>query len=382
MVTNNYRIENDRLEIKYYSSKLNNFSWKKIPYEDEVEPMLRYIHYNNLHLKKEAMSKKVLEYGFFWAGFSKSIEKFIKNCGTSYCKSNILNLEHKPKIIKTNGPHIRYQADIWYLPNYLKSNNEFKYVLDCIDHFSKWCYSFLLKNKSSDLVVSKIKSFIEINGKCSVFQTDNGTEFKNESLKIYLENNDIKYVNSAPYHPQSNGCCESIHKEIKKFLQEEFEKKKNDFDIEVAIINAIIYHNNRVLSSTGYKPNDIRNIADDKIIQEVTNNIVKSMKRKVDKYTKCPENTLLLITKNIILKGENYILRKNKIINDFNIPGKLIKYVNDDIILLSIQISLDKDEIIKKNNNIKINIDCCRIIDFYGYNYYMEKNGELSNEEK
>ena len=82
----------------------------------------------------------------------------------------------------------------------------------------------------------------------------------------------------------------------KKIFTKRIWKKKNDFDIEVAIINAIIYHNNRVLSSTGYKPNDIRNTADDKIIQEVTNNIMKSMKRKVDKYSKCPENTLLLIT--------------------------------------------------------------------------------------
>ena len=42
----------------------------------------------------------------------------------------------------------------------------------------------------------------------------------------------------------------------------------------------------------------------------------------------------------------------------------------------------DKDEIIKKNNNIKIHLDCCRIFDFYGYYYYMEKNGEIPNEEE
>ena len=52
--------------------------------------------------------------------------------------------------------------------------------------------SYLLKNKSSELVLAKIKSYIRTNNKCEIFQTDNGKEFNNQNLKIYLENNDIK----------------------------------------------------------------------------------------------------------------------------------------------------------------------------------------------
>ena len=89
------------------------------------------------------------------------------------------------------------------------------YALDVIDHFSKWCYFFLLKNKGASLVLSKMKSFFEINGKPELFPTDNGKEFKNNKLKYYLENHNIKYIISTPYHPQSNGCCEALHKEIK-----------------------------------------------------------------------------------------------------------------------------------------------------------------------
>ena len=73
--------------------------------------------------------------------------------------------------------------------------------------------TFLLRNKTADLVLSKIKSFIRNNGQCQIFQTDNGKEFNNIVLKTYLENNNIKYLRSAPYHPQSNGCCEAVHKE-------------------------------------------------------------------------------------------------------------------------------------------------------------------------
>ena len=127
-------------------------------------------------------------------------------------------------------------------PENLKSETNYLYVLDLINHFSKWEYSFLLKNKESKSVVSKIKAFIEMNEKPILFHNDNGKEFDNLELKMPLENNNIKYIKSAQYHPQSNGCCEALHKEIKKCLLDDLEELKENFDIDVSIENAINFH--------------------------------------------------------------------------------------------------------------------------------------------
>ena len=62
-------------------------------------------------------------------------------------------------------------------------------------------HSYLLKNKSAELVVSKIKVFFRDNGPCEIFQTDKGKEFNNIILKTFLENHNVKYLRSAPYHP-------------------------------------------------------------------------------------------------------------------------------------------------------------------------------------
>ena len=172
--------------------------------------------------------------------------------------------------------------------------------------------SYLLKNKSADLVLAKIKSFIRSNGTCDIFQTDNGKKFNNQILKIYLENNNIKFLRSSPYHPQSNGCCEAVHKEIKNFLLLNKEKQKEKFDIEVSIEDAIDFHNNRKLKSTGYKPIEIKDTTDENIINEVIENIIKSMKRKVKHELKLLKNTLLLICPNIELKSNKYVLKKIK----------------------------------------------------------------------
>ena len=284
-----------------------------IPYDYEVNPMLSYIHFKNLHLKKEGMCRKIIENGYFWSGYTNAVLSFIKSCGVCYSENNMQILERKPKIIKTYGPHIRYQANLWYLPEELKINNNYLYVLDIIDHFSKWSYSFLLKNKEAKLVTVKIKAFLVMNGIPEVFQTDNGTEFRNMELKIFLENNNITYITSAPYHPQSNGCCEALHKEIKKYLLDELDKAGKNFDIDISVENAIEYHNTRVLKSTGHKPIDIRNTTDVNIINEVVLNLVKSMKRKIDKFKYCVKNTLLLVSNEICLKGNRYILIKKKV---------------------------------------------------------------------
>ena len=375
MVTKNYRINKNRLQIKYYTNKDKNFKWLNIPYQSEINPMLSYIHYNNMHLKKEGMYKKVIENGFFWSGYTKEVDLFIKSCGECYSVKYSKPLDKKPIIIKTYGPHIRYQADLWYLPDELKKGSKYLYVLDVIDHFSKWCYCFLLKNKGASLVLSKIKSFFEINGKPELFHTDNGKEFKNNELKYYLENHNIKYITSAPYHPQSNGCCEALHKEIKKYLLDELDKHKKNFDLEISLVNAIIFHNNRELNSTGYKPVDLRNITDQNIINEVILNIIKSMKRKVDKFSYCVENTLLLVTDDIILKGNRYILKKIKGKHNFVIPGVLLNYINDDTIKIKVSVDIKNSKIFKKDEIINLDINTCRIIDDFGYNYYMELNG-------
>ena len=58
-----------------------------------------------------------------------------------------------------------------------------------IDHFSKWYNGYLLKTKKA---------------KDKIIQVDNGTEFKNNLLKMYYNNKNIKLIHFSPYHPQTN----------------------------------------------------------------------------------------------------------------------------------------------------------------------------------
>ena len=41
-----------------------------------------------------------------------------------------------------NGPHYRYIGDLWELPKEICKICDYKYIIDIVDHFSKWYYGF------------------------------------------------------------------------------------------------------------------------------------------------------------------------------------------------------------------------------------------------
>ena len=258
------------------------------------------------------LKKLILEMGYYWNGMTNDVNEIIRKCGVCHAINYSESLIKKPKIILTYGPHKRYQSDLWYLPQELKNGHNYLYIIELIDHYSKWMYSFLLKNKTSELVLSKIKLFINMNGPCEIFNTDNGGEFNNKQIDIFFENLGILHLKSASYHLKFNGCCEAVHKEIKGYLLNKLVAEKDDFVIEIELANAIDYHNNRIIDSTNYKPCDLRDNNDEVIINEVVNNIIKSMLRKIKKFGYCGKNTLLLITPYIVMKNKRFIYIKNK----------------------------------------------------------------------
>ena len=67
-------------------------------------------------------------------------------------------------------------------------------------------------------MLKKIEIYIENFGKCKILQVDNGKEFKNAILERFCLENNIKLIHSSPYHPQTNGVCEVVHKEIRKYI--------------------------------------------------------------------------------------------------------------------------------------------------------------------
>ena len=139
-----------------------------------------------------------------------------KECPECYTKFFSKKLYKSPKIISDEGPHYRLLIDITYLDkNYYNIKTKYKYIIDCIAHFSKFYWGNLIVDKTAHTTPINIKKFITINKKPYIIQTDNGMEFKNKIFEEFLNNEDIKHIFCSPHHPQTNGCIERY---IEKFI--------------------------------------------------------------------------------------------------------------------------------------------------------------------
>src|SRR3989442_10303620 len=88
-----------------------------------------------------------------------------------------------------------WQADLVDLSLLSNENNSYRYLLTCIDVFSKYARVEPLKNKSgSTLTAAFTKMLAE--QQCKLLQTDKGTEFLNSSFQKLLRDRNIRHYTS------------------------------------------------------------------------------------------------------------------------------------------------------------------------------------------
>ena len=199
----------------------DNVILKKIPYIYEILPSIDHIHDIYGHISFRNLSKKLLSTNFFIDNIDILTQKYTKEFPECYSNFHSKQIIKRPKVIKAEGPHYRLLAYFTYLDQkYYNGRTKYKYIIDAIDHFSKFYLGFLTEDKSENTSYQKIKLFILINKKPVFLQTDNGLEFRNKLLSEYLENEGIKHILSRPHHPQTNCSLERYHREVKKYMKE------------------------------------------------------------------------------------------------------------------------------------------------------------------
>ena len=183
---------------------------------------------------------------------------YIKNC--DICQKTHTESFKKPfnEQIISSKPRERYVMDLTDIKENINDDKyNFKYIFNIIDHYTKICGSYLLENKKSDSILIALNDFISRYGYPTIIQSDNGKEFRNIKLQEFCEINNIKLYYSKPRHPQTNGIVERLHREIKKSLYVEKIKNGENYNINMAISNAVLAHNANKSRSTKYKPIDL-----------------------------------------------------------------------------------------------------------------------------
>ena len=97
------------------------------------------------------------------------------------------------------GIDAQFQADLVDVQNLSRYNKGYKYLLTCIDIFSKYTWVVPLKTKQGQELVKAFQTILSSGRKPNKLQTDQGTEFLNRVFQKFLRENNIDFftVNSG-----------------------------------------------------------------------------------------------------------------------------------------------------------------------------------------
>src|SRR5688572_16195245 len=84
-----------------------------------------------------------------------------------------------------------------------------------MDYFSRWLEARAVKKANAETVATFIyEEIICRYGTPKVIQSDQGTHFVNETIRLLIQKFRIRHSLSSPYHLQSNGLVERFNKTL------------------------------------------------------------------------------------------------------------------------------------------------------------------------
>jgi hypothetical protein len=165
---------------------------------------------------------------------------------------------HKPVKHKFERRHIStfYPNDIWSIDlvdvsNIKEDNDNVTFLLNIIDIYSRYAYSFPLKSKKASEILNVFK-------KLKVLPTniwsDEGNEFYNKDFKKFCKENNINLYHT--YSGLKSVFVERFNRTLKENLYKYFTEHNTDEYLKI-LPNLIDEYNNTVHSKTKKTPIDI-----------------------------------------------------------------------------------------------------------------------------
>ena len=87
-----------------------------------------------------------------------------------------------------------------------------------MDYHSNYPEVCLLRDTSSNTVISNIKSIFARFRIPKIVVSDNGPQFESSTFKKFASDSDFQHVTSSPKHPRSNGMAENAVKVVQEIL--------------------------------------------------------------------------------------------------------------------------------------------------------------------
>ena len=184
----------------------------------------------------------------------KDVQNFLSKQQTYTLHKPVKRKFPRNKII-TAGLDVDWQADLADLAALKKYNNNFTFILVCVDVLSRFIWAVPIKRKTGDQTAAAMQTIFDQGRTPWRLCTDRGREFRNKPFQDLLKKHDIQYFNATS--PDVKAAMAEIYiRHLKNRLYRYFTKMKTFryLDVLPRIVNAM---NHSVCRTTGMAPADV-----------------------------------------------------------------------------------------------------------------------------
>jgi hypothetical protein len=149
------------------------------------------------------------------------VSAFLKNQKVYQITKSQNHTTNKP--IMSSSPNERYGIDCINMVSYASANGGVdrgtKFILTIVDYFSRKMWLRPLISQTAVNVRNALINLVqETKTYPRIIQADNGSEFKRETSE-WMRDNNITYIKTLSYSPESNGLVEGTNKKVRKVLR-------------------------------------------------------------------------------------------------------------------------------------------------------------------
>ena len=200
----------------------------------------------------DRLYKDVKKEGKFNIGRTKIKEWLMKQ--DAYTLHKPIRRHVKRNRVIVGGIDQQWQMDLADMQSMQKFNDGYRYLLVCIDVFSKYAWVVPLKNKKGPSLVEAFKIILSSGHKPEKFIMDQGTEFFNKHFKALLKDEDIELYNM--YNETKASVVERLIRTLKTRMWRYLTAKKTMQYIHM-LPDLVYSYNHTIHRSIKKKPADV-----------------------------------------------------------------------------------------------------------------------------
>jgi transposase InsO family protein len=156
----------------------------------------------------------------YWPSMEEDLKEYVKSCEICQLANSSTRAMSTPPlrpIPPVAQPFERIGID--FLQNLPETLSGFKHCITCIDYATRFVLVKPVKNMDAQSVIQFLYKDVVMKFGCPYeIISDRGSSFLSDSVKAFLDVHYIRHLPSSPYHPQTNGMVERMHRELNRSI--------------------------------------------------------------------------------------------------------------------------------------------------------------------